>query len=372
MRIHVVRETTPGEKRVALVPEIAKKLVKAGHEVTVERGAGVASGIPDAEFEEAGVRVLDPDAAALAPGDIVLRVRPPADHDMARLPRGAVLVSMLDPLGQPERAHRLAAAGVDAYALELVPRTTRAQSMDVLSSQANLAGYRAVIEAAARLPKVFPMLMTAAGTIPPAKVLVLGAGVAGLQAIATAKRLGAVVRAFDIRPVVKEQVESLGAQFVGLTLDEAQTEGGYAKEVSEDVHRREQEVLAKFTKDSDVVITTAQVPGKRAPVLVTREMVESMHAGSVIVDLASDSGGNCELTRNGEEFEHRGVRIVALPDAASGAAANASRVYARNVASLLELLVRDGRHAPVLDDDIVAAVAVTRAGAVVHPRLASL
>lgn len=213
------------------------------------------------------------------------------------------------------------------------------------------------------------MMMTAAGTIPPAKVLVLGVGVAGLQAIATAKRLGAVVRAFDIRPAVKEQVESLGAQFVGITLDEAETEGGYAKEVSEDVHRREQELLSKFTADSDVVVTTAQVPGKKAPVLVTRAMVESMQPGSVIVDLAADSGGNCELTRNGEEVDHNGVLVVALADAASGAAANASRVYARNVAALLELLIQDGRLAPKDDDEIVAAVTLTRGGQVVHPRL---
>ena len=368
MRIHVMRETAPGEKRVALVPESLKALAKTGARVTIERGAGAGSGFADADYEAAGARVADA-AEAPAAGDIVLKVRPPTDAEIARLPRGAVLVSMLDPLGSPARAQRLAAAGVDAYALELVPRTTRAQAMDVLSSQANLAGYRAVIEAAERLPKIFPMMMTAAGTIPPAKVLVLGVGVAGLQAIATAKRLGAVVRAFDIRPAVKEQVESLGAQFVGITVAESQTEGGYAKEVSADVHRQEQEALAKFTKDSDVVITTAQVPGRRAPVLVTRAMVESMQPGSVIIDLASESGGNCELTRNGEEVEHGGVRIVALPDAASGAATNASRVFAKNVTALLELLVKEGRHAPALDDDIVQAVAVTREGKIVHPRL---
>ncbi len=366
-----MRETVPGERRVALVPDVLTAVAKSGAEVTVERGAGTLSGIPDSEYEKAGARVVDGTGGTLAAGDVVLRVRPPADDEISRMPRGVALVSLLDPLGQPERAQRLAAAGVDAYALELVPRTTRAQAMDVLSSQANLAGYRAVIEAAERLPKIFPMMMTAAGTIPPAKVLILGVGVAGLQAIATAKRLGAVVRAFDIRPAVKEQVESLGAQFVGITVAESQTEGGYAKEVSADVHRQEQEALAKFTKDSDVVITTAQVPGTRAPVLVTRGMVESMQAGSVIVDLASESGGNCELTKHGEEVEHGGVRIVALGDAASGAAANASRVFAKNVVSLLALLVKEGRHAPALDDDIVAGVAVTRDGKVVHPRLAA-
>ena len=265
MRIHVPRETIPGERRVALVPDVVKKLAKPGVEVTVERGAGTASGIPDAEFEAAGARMVDASAAGLGAGDLVVRVRPPGDADIAALPRGVALIALLDPLAQPERARRLAAAGVDAFALEFVPRITRAQTMDVLSSQANLAGYRAVLEAAQRLPRIFPMMMTAAGTIPPAKVLILGVGVAGLQAIATAKRLGAVVRAFDIRPAVKEQVESLGAQFVGITLDEAEAEGGYAKEVSADVHRREQELLAKFTADSDVVITTAQVPGRRAP-----------------------------------------------------------------------------------------------------------
>ena len=371
MRIHVPREAAPGERRVGLVPEVVQKLVKSGHEVTIERNAGSASGISDGDYEKAGARVVDGAGAALATGDLVVRVRPPSDEEIARLPRGAALVGLLDPLGQPARAQRLAGAGVDAFALEFVPRITRAQTMDVLSSQANLAGYRAVLEAAQRLPKIFPMMMTAAGTIPPAKVLILGVGVAGLQAIATAKRLGAVVRAFDIRPAVKEQVESLGAQFVGITVAESQTEGGYAKEVSADVHRQEQEALAKFTKDSDVVITTAQVPGKRAPVLVTRAMVESMQPGSVIIDLASETGGNCELTRSGEEVEHGGVRIVALPDAASGAATNASRVFARNVGALLELLVKEGQHAPALDDDIVQAVAVTRDGKVVHPRLAA-
>ncbi|HUF30923.1 MAG TPA: Re/Si-specific NAD(P)(+) transhydrogenase subunit alpha [Gemmatimonadaceae bacterium] len=372
MRIHVVRETAPGERRVALVPDVVQKLVKSGHHVTVEHRAGTASGLPDVEYAHAGARVIEGPGVALAPGDLIVRVRPPSDEEIARLPRGVALVGMLDPLGQPTRAQRLADAGVDAFALEFVPRITRAQTMDVLSSQANLAGYRAVLEAAQRLPKIFPMMMTAAGTIPPAKVLVLGVGVAGLQAIATAKRLGAVVRAFDIRPVVKEQVESLGAQFVGITIDEAEAEGGYAKEVSEDVHRREQELLSKFTADSDVVVTTAQVPGRRAPVLVTRAMVESMQPGSVIVDLAADSGGNCELTRNGEEVDHGGVLVVALSDAASGAAANASRVYARNVEALLELLIRDGKLAPKQDDEIVAAVSLTRDGRVVHPRLSSL
>ena len=363
-----MRETAAGERRVAITPEVVKTLAKSGAEVSVERGAGGSAGILDAEYEKAGAKVVD-NASGLAAGDLIVRVRAPSDDEIGRLPRGVALVSLLDPLGQPARAERLAAAGVDAYALELVPRTTRAQSMDVLSSQANLAGYRAVIEASQRLPKVFPMMMTAAGTIPPAKVLILGVGVAGLQAIATARRLGAVVRAFDIRPAVKEQVESLGAQFVGMAMQEAQTEGGYAKEVSADVHRQEQEILAKFTKDSDVVITTAQVPGRKAPVLVTRAMVESMQPGSVIVDLASDSGGNCELTRNGEEIDHNGVLIVALPDAASGAAANASRVFAKNVAALVELLVKEGKYAPALDDEIIQAVAVTRDGRVVHPRL---
>ena len=368
MRIHVMREGAAGEKRVALAPDTVRQLTKSGVSVTVERDAGRGSGFADADYEAAGAGVVA-GLDGLAAGDLVLRVRPPSDDEIARMPRGAVLVSLLDPLGSPERAQRLAAAGIDAYALELVPRTTRAQTMDVLSSQANLAGYRAVIEAAQRLPRIFPMMMTAAGTIPPAKVLVLGVGVAGLQAIATAKRLGAVVRAFDIRPAVKEQVESLGAQFVGITVAESQAEGGYAKEVSADVHRQEQDALAKFTKDSDVVITTAQVPGKKAPILVTRAMVESMQPGSVVIDLASESGGNCELTRHGEEIEHAGVRVVALGDAVAGAAANASRVFAKNVAALLELLVKDGRHAPALEDDIVQAVAITRDGKVVHPRL---
>lgn len=369
MHIHVARETAQRERRVALVPETVEALVGRDIDVSVEAAAGTAAGFADSEYAEAGAGVIDatPDEV-----DLLLCVRAPGEDQLARLRRGASLIALLDPLGEPERARRLADAGLTAYALELVPRVTRAQSMDVLSSQANLAGYVAVLEAAVRLPRIFPMMMTAAGTIPPAKALVLGAGVAGLQAIATARRLGAVVRGFDIRPEVKEQVESLGARYVGLVLEEASAGGGYAKEVSEDVHRREQQLLADECAKSDVVVTTAAIPGRRAPVLVTRDVVESMRPGSVVVDLAAASGGNCELTMAGEEVEHAGVRILGLDDAPSRVAAHASRMFSRNVAALLELLTSDGELAPDPEDEIVAATTITRDGAVVHERVRSL
>lgn len=369
MRIHIGRESARRERRVALVPETVKKLVAAGAGVTLESGAGAAAGFTDEEYGDAGATVVERTPSEL---DVLVRVRPPSDEEIAALPRGSSLVSLIDPLAVPERARRLADAGVTGYALELVPRVTRAQSMDVLSSQANLAGYVAVLEAAVRAPRIFPMMMTAAGTLPPAKVLVLGAGVAGLQAIATARRLGAVVRGFDIRPEVKEQVESLGAQYVGLVLEEASAGGGYAKEVSEDVHRREQELLATECAKSDVIVTTAAIPGRKAPVLITRDMVEAMGRGSVIVDLAAETGGNCELTESGAEVEHAGVTILGLDDAASHVAAHASRMFSRNVLALLELITTDGQLAPDWEDEIVAGTVVTRDGDVVHERVRSL
>jgi len=378
MRIHVTKERAPGERRVALVPETVAKLTAAGATVAVEAGAGAEAGFSDDEYAAAGASIASAGSAGEHRGAgpdsgdgalVVVAVRPPDDAALATFDADTTLISLLDPLGSPDRVRALAQTGATAFALEMVPRVTRAQAMDVLSSQASLAGYIAVLEAAVRLPKIFPMMMTAAGTLAPARVLVIGAGVAGLQAIATARRLGAVVRAFDIRPEVKEQVESLGAQFVGLALQEAVGGGGYAKEVSEDVHRQEQELLSKQVAQSDVVITTAAVPGRRAPVLVTRPMVEGMAAGSVIVDLAVETGGNCELTDAAREVRHAGVRVVGLADAASRVAEHASRVFSRNVGALLGLLAPDGELAPDWDDEVVAGTVVTRGGAVVNERV---
>ncbi|MEN8376060.1 MAG: Re/Si-specific NAD(P)(+) transhydrogenase subunit alpha [Gemmatimonadota bacterium] len=372
MRVWVAAESTPRERRVALTPETAGKLAKNGAEVRVVSGAGTPAGFEDDDYRAAGVQVVD-GFDDLAAGDVVLRVRPPGRIDgydeVDELPDGAVLVGFLDPLAQPEVARRLADRGVTAYAMELIPRITRAQSMDALSSQANAAGYQAVLVAAELLPRFFPMLMTAAGTVPPAKVLVLGAGVAGLQAIATAKRLGAVVQGYDIRPVVKEQVESLGATYVGLEEEDAETEGGYAKEQTEEQKARAKEHLADLVAGAEVVVTTAAIPGRRAPVLIDRAMVERMHSGSVIVDVAAESGGNCELTRAGESVVHGGVTIVGLDDGASGMAADASRTYGRNLLTLLEHLEGEAGVGYDPEDEIAAACCVTHGGAIVNERV---
>lgn len=370
MIIAVPTEVAPGERRVALTPDVAGKLVSRGLEVRVQSGAGHAAGFEDTAYEEAGAHIAGDVASLFDGAQLVVAVQPPPAEALAHLPAGATLIALLDPLGEPERVRALAERGLNAISLELVPRITRAQRMDVLSSQATAAGYRAALVAATVTGKFFPMLMTAAGTVPPARVLVLGAGVAGLQAIATARRLGAVVEGFDIRPAVKEQVESLGAKFVGLQLEEAETEGGYAKEVGEDVHRQEQELLTKHVTASDAVITTAQVPGKRAPVLVTRAMVEGMRPGSVIVDLAAASGGNCELTPETGTVEHQGVHVVALPYAASEVAYHASQMFARNVEALVGHLVgEDGALNLDTSDEITAGCLVTHGGEVVNERV---
>jgi len=372
MRVWVAAESEPRERRVALTPEVAGRLARTGAEVRVVRGAGARAGFRDEEYADAGAELVD-GLSGVAAGDVVLRVRAPARSDgrdeISELPEGAVVVGFLDPLGSPATARDLAAQGVTSYAVELIPRITRAQSMDALSSQANAAGYQAVVVAAEILPRFFPMLMTAAGTVPPSKVLVLGAGVAGLQAIATAKRLGAVVQGYDIRPAVKEQVESLGATYVGLQEEGAETEGGYAKEQTEEQKARAKEHLADLVANADVVITTAAIPGRRAPVLIDRAMVERMHPGSVIVDVAAETGGNCELTRAGERVEHAGVTIVGLDDGASGMAADASRTYGRNLLTLLEHLDGDGGVGYDPEDEIAAASCVTHGGAIVNERV---
>jgi len=372
MRAWVAAESSPRERRVALTPEGAGKLAQTGAEVRVASGAGRAAGLRDDEYAEAGAQVVD-GLAGVASGDVVLRVRPPRIVDgrdeLDDLPDGAVLIGFLDPLGSPDVATRLAARGITAYAMELIPRITRAQSMDALSSQANAAGYQAVLVAAELLPRFFPMLMTAAGTVPPARVLVLGAGVAGLQAIATARRLGAVVQGYDIRSAVKEQVESLGATYVGVQDEDAETEGGYAKEQTEEQKVRAKEHLAQLVASAEVVITTAAVPGRRAPVLIDRGMVERMHPGSVIVDVAAETGGNCELTRAGERVDHGGVTIVGLDDGASGVAVDASRGYGRNLLTLIKHLQGEDGIGYDPDDEIAAACCVTHGGEIVNQRV---
>ena len=356
MRIGVPRETSPGERRVALVPEVVGKLVPAGFEVVVQRGAGEAASFPDAAYEEAGAQVADDWADA----DAVVKVQKPSEDEVGRLRDGQVLIGFLQPLTDAEGIERLAARGVVAFAMESIPRITRAQPMDALSSQATVSGYKATLLAAERLPKFFPMLMTAAGTVAPAKVLVLGAGVAGLQAVATARRLGAVVTGFDVRPVVREQIESLGANWLDLGVVGEETEGGYAAALTEEQQRRQQEELEARLPEFDVVITTALIPGRPAPRLIPASAVRAMRPGSVVVDLAAEAGGNCELTSPGEVVVREGVTLVGLTDLPSTMPFHASQLYARNVAALLNHLAPEGTLALDWEDEITAGACVTR------------
>jgi H+-translocating NAD(P) transhydrogenase subunit alpha len=366
MRIGVPKETAEGERRVALVPEVVKKLTGSGLDVVVERGAGAQALIPDEQFEEAGAALTD-DAATVWQSDVVVKVAPPSAEEIVRLGEHSVLIGFLAPLTNAEGVRALAASGATAFALEAVPRISRAQSMDALSSQSNVAGYRAALIGAQEMGRFYPMLMTAAGTIRPATVLVLGAGVAGLQAIATARRLGAVVQGFDVRSVVKEQVESLGATFLEFDLGgDLEGEGGYAKELTPEQQARQQELMAEAIGKCDVVITTALVPGRRAPILVTEDAVTRMKPGSVIVDLAGEAGGNCELTEPGETVIRHNVKIVAPLNVPSTMAEHASQLYARNINALLDLLVKDGALALDFDDEVVAGACVTRGGEIVH------
>jgi NAD(P) transhydrogenase subunit alpha len=366
VKVGIPKETAPGERRVALVPESVARLVSSALEVIVERGAGAASFHSDPAYEQAGARIA-PNATGAYEADVIAKVQRPLEDEVERLRAGQVLIGFLQPLTNAELVRALATKGVTAFAMEAIPRVTRAQAMDALSSQANIGGYKAVVLAAASLPKYLPMLTTAAGTIAPARVLVLGAGVAGLQAIATARRLGAIVEAFDTRAVVKEQVQSLGARFLEIELGEsAEAAGGYAKELSEEAHRKEQELIARHAKDADIVITTAAIPGKRAPLLVTAEMVRSMRPGSVIVDLAAETGGNCELTEPGSSVVKHGVTIHGETNLPSTLAVHASQLYSRNVSSLLGLLVKDGKLSLDWNDEIVKGAAVTHDGKVVH------
>jgi NAD(P) transhydrogenase subunit alpha len=367
MRIGVPKETAAGERRVALVPEVVGRLTGQGHEVLVQRGAGAGALIPDQQFEQAGARMVA-DAAEALGAEIVVKVAPPSEEEIARLGAGTVLIGFLAPLTNGEGIAAIARSGATSFALEAVPRISRAQSMDALSSQANIAGYRAVLIAAMELGRFFPMLMTAAGTIRPATVLVLGAGVAGLQAIATARRLGAVVQGFDVRAAVKEQVESLGAKFLEFDLGgDLEGEGGYARELTPEQQARQQELMAEAIGKVDVVITTALVPGRRAPILVTREAVAKMKPGSVIVDLAGEQGGNCELSRPGETAVEHDVKILAPLNVPSTLAEHASALYARNIQALLGLMIgEDGRLSLDFDDEVIAGACITRDGEIVH------
>jgi len=366
VKVLVVRETMPGERRVAATPETVAKMVAAGLEVTVEAGAGEEASFPDAAFEAAGAKVVREHAKALAAADIVLRVQPPADGDVKAMRKGALSIGFLQPATSAAAVKALAKHGVTAFSLEMVPRISRAQSMDALSSQASLAGYKAVLMAAVRLGKYFPMLMSAAGTIAPARVLVLGAGVAGLQAIATARRLGAVVEAYDVRPAVRDEVKSLGATFLELNLEAQEGQGGYAREQSDEFLAKQRELLTERVAAADVVITTAAVPGRKAPVLVTAEMVKGMRPGSVIVDLAADGGGNVELTKAGEVVEVGGVTIDGTRNVPSTIPVHASQLYARNVANLLLLMIKDGQLNLDLEDDVIKGAVVTHGGEVVN------
>jgi NAD(P) transhydrogenase subunit alpha len=364
VRIGVPKETVEGERRVALVPDVVRRLTAQGHEVVLEPGAGAAAGIPDELFEAAGASFGSPWRV-----DVVAKVAPPEDAEAGELGGDSVLVGFLAPLTNGAGIRTLAATGATAFAMEAIPRISRAQSMDALSSQATVAGYRAVLIAAQETGRFFPMLMTAAGTIPPAQVLVLGAGVAGLQAIATARRLGAVVTAFDVRAAVKEQVQSLGAKFLEVAgAADAEAAGGYARELTEDEQQAQRDALAAQIARSDVVITTALVPGRPAPKLVTAEAADSMKPGSVIVDLAGEAGGNCALSRPGETYVTDRAVIVAAPlNVPSSMAEHASQLYARNVLSLLELMTgEDGGLALDFDDAIIAGACVTRGGEIVH------
>jgi NAD(P) transhydrogenase subunit alpha len=356
VRIGVPKESAQGERRVGLVPEVVGKLVEAGHEVAVERGAGSAASFEDAAYAEAGASMVD----SAWDADVVVKVQKPSAEEAARLRRGTVLIGFLQPLTDREGVDRLAAEGVVAFAMESIPRITRAQSMDALSSQATVGGYKAALIAADRLPRFLPMLTTAAGTVQPAKVLVIGAGVAGLQAIATARRLGAVVFGFDVRSAVKEQIESLGAKFLDLGVKGEETAGGYATELTPEQQAQQQAELEKRLPDFDAVITTAAVPGRPAPKLIPATAVEAMRPGSVIVDLAAETGGNCELTVPGEEVVHDGVTVVGRLNLASEMPYHASQLYARNVQALLALLAPEDELRLDFDDEIVAGACVTR------------
>ncbi|MBD2540638.1 Re/Si-specific NAD(P)(+) transhydrogenase subunit alpha [Coleofasciculus sp. FACHB-SPT36] len=370
MRIAVAKEVEVGERRVALVPDTVGRLVKQGLEVWVEAGAGEQAFFFDDAYKAAGATIVSDTGALWREADVLLKVNPPKEHEIHQLKEGGVLIGFLNPLGNPNLIQRLAERRVTAFSMELIPRTSRAQSMDALSSQAGVAGYKAVLIAAAAVPKFFPMLTTAAGTIAPAKVFIMGAGVAGLQAIATARRLGAIVEAFDIRPAVKEEVQSLGAKFIEVQLnEETVAAGGYAKEVSEASKQRTQEVLTEHVKQADVVITTAQVPGRKAPILVTEEMVAQMKPGAVIVDLAAEQGGNCACTEPGKDVQRNGVTIIGPINLPASMPVHASQMYAKNVLTLVQYLIKESALQLNFEDDIISSTCVSNNGEILNQRV---
>ena len=376
VKVGIVSESAPGERRVALAPSAISVLNKTGVELLLEHGAGLRAGFPDSEYTAKGV-TLATRAEVFAQSQVILQVRslganPDTGHaDLPLLRSGQIVIGFGEPLTALDAAQDLASFGVSFLAMELMPRITRAQSMDALSSMATIAGYKAVLIAADNLPRMFPMLMTAAGTVTPARVLIIGAGVAGLQAIATARRLGAVVSAYDIRPAVREQIESLGARFIVLDLETGTSEdkGGYAKAMGEDFYRRQRQLLGDVLAENSVVITTAAIPGKKAPILVTAEMAARMAPGSIIVDIAAERGGNCELTRPGEIVEHNGVQIFGPVNLPSEVPYHASQMYSKNILTFLKYLIKDGQIVLNREDEIVRETLVTHAGEVVHPRL---
>jgi len=366
IRVAVPKETAPGERRVALIPDVVARMAKQGYQVRVERGAGEGAFFDDAAFEAAGAELVEGKEALYRDAELVLKVQPPSEDEVDLMPGGAIVVGFLQPHRYPERVRRLAERKVNAFALELIPRITRAQAMDVLSSQASVAGYKAGVLAADLAPKFFPMLTYAAGTIRPALVLVLGAGVAGLQAIATAKRLGAVVEAYDVRRAAGEQVRSLGAKFLELDID-AEAEGGYARELTPEEKEKERKMVEDAVARADVVITTAQIPGRPAPRLISQAMVERMRPGAVIVDLAAESGGNCELTQPGEKVVHHGVTIYGPVNLPSELPIHASEMYARNLFNFVSLLAREGEGlSPDWDDEIIQKSVLVWEGEVKH------
>jgi NAD(P) transhydrogenase subunit alpha len=365
VKIGVPKETAERERRVALVPDVVKQLTAKELEVAVESGAGEGAAHPDSEYTEAGAKVN----GDVWGSEVVLRVAPPSEEELGRLKDGQVLIGFLQPLTNPALARTLAEKGVTSFAMEAIPRITRAQSMDALSSQANLGGYLSVLIAARELGRLFPMMTTAAGTVPPAKVLVLGAGVAGLQAIATAKRLGSVVMGFDVRSVVKEQVESLGGRFLEVeAVKDAEGEGGYARPLTEEENQKLREELAEAAKRQDVIITTAQIPGRDAPLLITADAVRGMSPGSVIIDMAAETGGNCELTEAGETVEQDGVKVIGPVNLPSEMARDASALYAKNLANLLELITEEGALKLNFEDEVVAGCCLTHGGEIKNER----
>ncbi len=372
MKIAVPAETEAGESRVAASPDTVKKFAALGCKVAVQSGAGTGSNISDAEYKEAGAKIENSASATLKSADIVLKVRRPSAGELRNIKKGAMVLAVMNPYGDAAGIKPFASKGVNAFAMELMPRITRAQSMDVLSSQSNLAGYKSVIDAAAQFNRAFPMMMTAAGTVPPARVFVMGAGVAGLQAIATARRLGAIVSATDVRRAAGEQVASLGAKFVMVEAEEdAETAAGYAREMSEDYKIKQAELVADTIRQQDIVICTALIPGRPAPTLVTQEMVETMKLGSVIVDLAVERGGNCPLSKLGKTVTHAGVTIMGQANLAGDLAGNASQLYAKNLFNFLETMIdaESGKLAIDWEDEIIVGTALTRDGAMIHPVL---